>query len=357
MYTFIFVSLIAFVSSIQPQDEEPLASCTFTSYAAISDVSKCNPLTLQGPFTVPANKMIDLTGLATGTQVNLRGTITFAKGTLSSSNFLLTLSGKDLVIDGTGATLNGNGPEYWDGQGSNGGVPKPKFIHLNGLEGGSLSGLKVIGSPIHTFSVKASNFTIDGVTIDDRGTNYALGHNTDGFDVSGCKGLTIKNSYVYNNDDCLAVNSGSDIYFSNNYCWGGHGVSIGSIKTGDSVDGVYVSNTQIVNSDNGVRIKVYNDATNAHVNNVHYSSITLSDINKYGIIIQQDYTNSGATGHPGKNAPITDVVLSDIKGTMKGGEAEYILCGNCKSFTFSGISITGASKSNNCTGISPDPCK
>jgi len=351
MYTFILLFLISIVSS----SEEPLAACTFTSYDAIKDVSACNPLTLQGPFTVPANKKIDLTGLATGTHVNIRGTITFAKGTLDKTNYLITFSGHNLDIDGTGATFNGNGPEYWDGQGGNGGVPKPKFIRLNGVEGGTFKGLKVVGSPVQTFSVKASNFTIDSVTIDNRGTNFDKAHNTDGYDVSSSSGLTIKNCHVYNNDDCLALNSGSDIHFTNNYCWGGHGVSVGSIKTGNSVDGLYVSNTQIVDSDNGVRIKVYNDATNAHVNNIHYDSITLSGIAKYGIIIQQDYTNTGATGHPGKNCPITDVVLSNIKGTMKGGEAEYIICGNCKTFSFSGISITGAAKSSNCTGISPKP--
>jgi len=344
------------VSSADPSiPEETFASCTFTSYDQISGVGSCNPLTLQGPFTVPANKVISLAGLASGTHVNFKGTITFAKGTLSSSNYLITVSGNNLVIDGTGATLNGNGPEYWDGQGSNGGVPKPKFFRLNGVSGGSLTGLKIVGSPVQTFSVKASNFTIDGVTIDNRGTNYNLGHNTDGFDVGSSSGLTIKNVHVYNNDDCLAINSGTDIYFQNNYCSGGHGISIGSIKTGNAVNGVYVSNCQVVDSDQAVRIKVYNDATSASVNNVHYSDITMSGIAKYGIIIQQDYTNSGATGHPGTGAPITNVNLSNIKGSMSGGEAEYILCGNCKSFSFSGISITGASKASNCTGISPKP--
>jgi polygalacturonase len=319
-------------------------------------VSNCNPLTIQGPFTVPANKMIVLSGLASGTKVYFKGTITFAKGTLDDSNFLVTIDkGYSLVIDGTGATFNGNGPQYWDGKGSNGGVNKPKFFRLNGLNGGSLTGLTILGSPVHTFSVKASNFTIDGVTIDNRGTNYALGHNTDGFDVSGSLGLTIKNVKVYNNDDCLAVNSGTDIFFQNNYCSGGNGISVGSVKTGNAVDGVYVSNCQIVDSQNGVRIKVYNDATNAHVNNVRYSDITLSGITKYGIIIQQDYTNSGATGQPGKNAPITNVVLSNIRGSMTKGIAEYINCGNCNSFSFSGISIGGATKANNCTGISPKP--
>jgi len=348
MSTIIFVLLVTTLVSVLA------APCTFTSYDAIKDVSKCSPLTLQGPFTVPANKVISLTGLASGTTVNIRGTITFAKGTLDKSHYLLSISGSNINIDGTGATLNGNGPSYWDGQGANGGVPKPKFVNLK-ITNGHLQGLKIVGSPIHTFSIQSSNLTIDGVTIDDRGTNYAQGHNTDGFDVSSSKALTIKNSHVYNNDDCLAINSGSNIHFTNNYCSGGHGVSVGSIKTGNTVDGVYVSNTQIVDSDNGVRIKVYNDATSASVNNVNYDGITLSGIAKYGIIIQQDYTNSGATGKPGNKAPITNVNLNNVKGSMKGGEAEYILCGNCQKFTFTNIAITGASKPSSCTGISPKP--
>jgi len=346
--------LMTILTSVLATPFEKSASCTFSSYADITGVTKCSSITLQGPFTVPANKVIDLTGLTAGTTITIQGTITFAKGTLDETNYLLTISGKSIDIDGTNGILNGNGPLYWDGQGSNGGVPKPKFIHLN-IVSGKLQGLKIVGSPIHTFSIQASNFTIDGVTIDDRGTNYALGHNTDGFDVSNSKTVTIKNSFVYNNDDCLAVNDGSDIHFTNNYCYGGHGVSIGSIKTGHTVEGVYVSDTNIVDSENGVRIKVYNDATSASVSNIQYDTITLSGITKYGIVIQQDYTNSGATGKPGTNAPVTNVVLSNVKGTMKGGEAEYIICGNCHQFTFTNIAITGATKSNNCTGISPKP--
>ena len=76
-------------------------------------------------------------------------------------------------------------------------------------------------------------------------------------------------------------------------------MSIGSIKTGKVVDGVYVSGTTIIDSMNGVRIKVYNDCTSGSVSNIKYDGITLSGITDYGIVIQQDYTNSGATGTPG----------------------------------------------------------
>lgn len=58
------------------------------------------------------------------------------------------------------------------------------------------------------------------------GPKYALGHNTDAFDVGSSSDITITGAKVYNNDDCLAVNSGTNIAFNGNYCEGGHGISI-----------------------------------------------------------------------------------------------------------------------------------
>jgi hypothetical protein len=52
-------------------------------------------------------------------------------------------------------------------------------------------------------------------------------------------GTTIQNSFCYNQDDCLAINKGSNIQFLNNFCSGGHGISIGSIQEGSVVE--YVS--------------------------------------------------------------------------------------------------------------------
>ena len=88
----------------------------------------------------------------------------------------------------------------------------------------------------------------------------AAGHNTDGFDVSS-DNLIIEDrcvfplptrspifivfwfpyiSVVMNQDDCIAINKGSNIIFENNSCTGGHGVSIGSIKTGGVVSNVQI---------------------------------------------------------------------------------------------------------------------
>ena len=58
---------------------------------------------------------------------------------------------------------------------------------------------------------------------------------------------TIENSSIKNQDDCLAINKGSNIVFTGNTCSGGHGISIGSISSGVTVSGIVISNNNIVN--------------------------------------------------------------------------------------------------------------
>ncbi|KAF9083597.1 hypothetical protein BGX29_003044 [Mortierella sp. GBA35] len=299
--------------------------------------------------------MIDLSGLKAGTTIKITGTITFAKGNLDKDNDLVTIGGTNIKVDGTSGTLDGGGPQYWDGKGGNGGINKPKFVRLSKMAG-SIVGLTILGSPIHTFAINGCHgLTLTNITIDNRGPKYALGHNTDGFDVSSSTGVTIVGAKVYNNDDCLAVNSGSNIAFVGNYCNGGHGISIGSIKAGAVVDGVSIIGNTVTNSANAVRIKAYANATGGKVNNITYSDITMSGITGYGIVIQQDYTNDGATGKPGGAAPITDVNLYNIHGSMtKKGRSVYILCAKCSKFNFQKIAITGGSAPK-CIGISPMP--
>ncbi|KAF9118407.1 hypothetical protein BGX30_004591 [Mortierella sp. GBA39] len=293
-----------------------LAGCVATSYDQIAGTKACTAITIQGPFTVPANKKIDLTGLKTGTTIKITGTITFAKGNLDVNNDLVTIGGTNINIDSTSGTFNGSGPLYWDGKGGNGGVNKPKFIRLSKMSG-SITGLKVIDSPVHTFAISGCNgLTLTNITVDNRGPKYALGHNTDAFDVGSSSGVTITGAKVYNNDDCLALNSGTNIAFNGNYCEGGHGISIGSIKAGSVVDGVSIKGNTVVNSANAVRIKAYANATGGKVNNVTYSDITIM--------------------------------------AKKNRDSVYILCAKCSSFNFQKIAITGG-VATKCTGISPKP--
>lgn len=65
----------------------------------------------------------------------------------------------------------------------------------------------------------------------------------------------------------------------------------------------------------GVRIKTVSEATGS-VKNVTYTGITLSGINDYGIVIEQDYENGDPTGTPTDGVPITELTLSDITGSV-----------------------------------------
>lgn len=47
------------------------------------------------------------------------------------------------------------------------------------------------------------------MTIDNSAGDSAGGHNTDGFDIGSSSSVTITGANVYNQDDCVAVNSGT----------------------------------------------------------------------------------------------------------------------------------------------------
>ena len=181
------------------------------------------------------------------------------------------------------------------------------------------------------------------------------GHNTDAFDVGSSTGVHIDNVTIKNQDDCLAINSGTDISFTNSHCSGGHGISIGSVggRDDNTVENVYINNNVISNSQNGVRIKTVYGATGS-VKNVTYSDITLSNISKYGVVIEQDYQNGSPTGTATTGVPITDLTLKSVTGTVESsGTNVYLLCGKgaCSDWTFSGVSVTGGTKAKTCTNI------
>lgn len=47
------------------------------------------------------------------------------------------------------------------------------------------------------------------MTIDNSAGDSGGGHNTDGFDIGSSSNVVISGAKVYNQDDCVAVNSGT----------------------------------------------------------------------------------------------------------------------------------------------------
>jgi polygalacturonase len=53
------------------------------------------------------------------------------------------------------------------------------------------------------------------MTIDDSAGDSEGGHNTDGFDIGSSSNVVINGANVYNQDDCVAINSGTVCNSSN----------------------------------------------------------------------------------------------------------------------------------------------
>ncbi|KAJ5983692.1 hypothetical protein N7481_005791 [Penicillium waksmanii] len=337
-------------------------ACVVTEYASISSaVKSCTNIVLSN-ISAPPSSTIDLQSLQTGATVTFAGTTTFGD-TFDSDFDPIVISGTDITITGTSDhVIEGNGAAYWDGEGSNGGQDKPNhFIVVKHVYNSEITALNIKNWPVHCFYINGvQHLTVSGLTLDNSAgdePNSASGddaaaHNSDGFDISASDYVTLENISVYNQDDCVAVTSGTEITVDNIYCSGGHGLSIGSIggKSNNTVDGVTFKNSQVVDSSNGCRIKS-NSETTGSVSNIIYQNITVSGITDYGIDIQQDYLNGGPTGEPTNGVTISGVTFTDVTGTATDDAKDYyILCGSdsCSDFSFSGVSITGGGETSSC---------
>jgi len=337
-------------------------SCTFTGSSGAASASKsqksCSTIVLSG-ITVPSGTTLDLSDLPDDTTVIFEGKTSWAYEAWSGP--LLQIEGTGITIIGeSGAYLDGDGSAYWDGEGSNGGVTKPKFFYAHNLISSTITNLHIQNTPVQAVSIAgASGLTITDMTIDDSaGDTDSLGHNTDGFDIGTSDSVTITGANVYNQDDCVAINSGTNIIFSGGVCSGGHGLSIGSVggRTDNTVDKVTFENSEVKDSVNGIRIKATEGDTGA-ITDVTYSGITLSSISKYGIIIEQNYDGGDLDGGTASSGiPITGLTIENISGADAVSSSGYdvvITCGSgaCSDWTWSEVDVTGGKKYGSCTNV------
>ncbi|KAB8229650.1 glycoside hydrolase family 28 protein [Aspergillus alliaceus] len=343
----------ALVVAAPAPDIKPGGSCTFNSAAAVeSGKASCSTITLSN-IAVPAGETLDLTDLKAGATVIFDGTTSF--GYEEWAGPLISMSGTSITVkQNPGAKIDCGGSRWWDGKGSNGGKKKPKFFAAHELNQSNISSLKIYNTPVQAFSIQSDNLTITDVLIDNS-AGTSLGHNTDAFDIGSSTYITIDGATVYNQDDCLAVNSGEHITFSNGYCNGGHGLSIGSVggRSDNTVDDVTISNSQVINSQNGARIKTVYGATGS-VTGVKFQDITLNGITEYGIVVQQDYENGSPKGTPTNGVKVSDITFNRVTGTVTSSATDvYILCGSgsCTNWTWSGNSISGGKRSTKCQNV------
>jgi polygalacturonase len=188
-------------------------SCTFSGSNGAAEASKsatsCATMVLSD-VAVPSGETLDLSKLADDTTVIFEGETTW--GYKEWKGPLIDIGGNGITVQGAkGHVLNGDGARWWDGKGGNGGVDKPKFFAAHNLKDSSITGVNIKNTPVQAVSINGCDgLTITDMTIDDSdGDKDAQGHNTDAFDIGSSNNVVIDGAKVYNQDDCVAVNSGT----------------------------------------------------------------------------------------------------------------------------------------------------
>lgn len=343
------------------------SSCTFSGSTGFDLLSKghssCQEIVISD-LQVPAGKTLSLDKLNPGTTVTFAGNTTFPYLSSGWAGPLLSISSSSkLTIRGlSSSVLYGSGEKYWDGLGQKGSIKKPKFFQVHNLEDSVIEGVTILNAPVQVMSINGcKNLTVTGFTLDNKAGDGDWkagkgGRNTDAFDIGSSSNVVIDGAKVYNQDDCVAINSGTDITFRNGLCSGGHGLSIGSVggRSDNTVKNVLFENSVIAKSENGARIKT-NYGTTGLVSNITYRNVKLQNITKYGIMVDQSYgSSSSKKASPTNGVPITGFTLSNVTGNvLSSGTNIFINCGDgsCEQFKWNQVDVTGGKKSSKCLRV------
>ncbi|KAL1509619.1 hypothetical protein ABEB36_004329 [Hypothenemus hampei] len=360
--TFFFFLINVYVK-IHAQD-----NCAIKTIQDVSKVtSTCQNINIED-LVVPAGETLTLDLIEKAT-VTLKGNITF--GYVNWIGPLMRVYGSNVTIKGEkGHVLNGQGELYWDSLGS-WGSEKPKFLIVEVTNDSLFDNLFIYHAPMHGIAINNSHdVTFSNILIDNAAgaENVALyghaGHNTDGFGVNMSTNVIIRDSVIYNQDDCVVLNSGSRIHVYNMLCHGSHGLSLSVGFSNETIalntlTDVVIENSTIIDAMDGIHVKTHIDAGKGQLTNVTYRNINILGSYSYGIAVEQNYTNSATPGNgaiPLNNIPITKLKFTNIKGTVQNQSVPYyVVCAQdgCLNWEWNEINIYG-NKESVCVNFHPN---
>ncbi|CAE6356516.1 unnamed protein product [Rhizoctonia solani] len=363
------ISIVPFLALAASTPGKPLlvsgglglrSGCTIDSLASVAAAEKCSTITIDA-FTVPAGQKLTISAPDKAI-INMKGNLVFeADTTFKTTGPLFTLSGTGITFNGNGFTIDGQGAKYWDGDGTS--SPKQAKPHpmIKLSCSGIVENFTVLNSPAQVFSMgNDAALTVSKITINNsagNSPNHLSGgkpaaHNTDGFDVS-TSDVTIQNSIITNQDDCMVINKGSNIIFQNNKCTGGHGISIESVASGSIVSNVHITDNTIIDNVQALRFKTDKSATSGSVSSVTYSGNTATGCTEYGVIIDQSYPDT--LGSPGAGVKISGITFTGtntiaVASTAKGRVEVNCAKGGCiGTWNWAGLKVSGGSSAGSIT--------
>lgn len=277
------------------------------------------------------------------------------------------LSGNYIHLYG-GGTIDGNGQVWWDtynvsqNSGTAGGssttFARPVPLTVGNASHVVVEDITEIGSPFwNNFVYQSTNVTYRHINISSVSYSSAPTANSDGWDIYRSSYVTITDSTVNNDDDCVSFKPNStNIVVSNMWCNGSHGISVGSLGQyageTDIVENVFVKNVTMQHAQNGARIKVFGGSPYAnstagggsgYVRNITFEDFYVNDVDN-PIYLNQCYSTSAevCAQYP-SNLSISDVHYINVTGTSSGAEGSVVVdlecSAECEDITATGTDL------------------
>ncbi|KAJ1562055.1 hypothetical protein HK096_002273, partial [Nowakowskiella sp. JEL0078] len=196
--------------------------------------------------------------------------------------------------------------------------------------------------------------------------------NTDGVNIVRTNNIYIGDTFVQNGDDCLTGTNGTINWTAENiWCKGGHGLSIGSLGGGKVraiVENVSIRNVQMIDHQNGFRIKSWPGGS-GYCRNVTVENFSVEDTWN-PLTFRQDYCDQnvgkcvrddqGLDHSPSFDGSFVSFENINLKNFTMNGAPVYwrsiefkCAVGGCTNVTLNDINLPGASQ---CVGFNDTLC-
>ncbi|KAA8518187.1 hypothetical protein F0562_015661 [Nyssa sinensis] len=239
---------------------------------------------------------------------------------------------QNLNVEG-GGIINGNGKIWWQNSCK---INKALALTFYECKNLIVKNLKIQNAQqIHVSFENCENVQASGLTV----TAPENSPNTDGIHVTGTQNIHISSSVIGTGDDCISIVSGSQkVQATDITCGPGHGISIGSLGSGNSaayVSDVTVTGAKLSGTTNGVRIKTWPGGSGS-ASNIKFQNVEMNNVAN-PIIIDQNYCDEadGPCTEQKSAVQVKNVVYQNIKGTSAGDVAIKFDCS--KNFPCQGI--------------------
>ncbi|KAI6356922.1 hypothetical protein MCOR25_007830 [Pyricularia grisea] len=328
--------------------------CVFGGSDGIARIGKsktsCSSLVISA-MKISAGQTLDLTNLQDGSTVIFRGTTSFDHAEGDGHVFSISGSRINIRCD-QDCTFNGLGVQNQAGIGKS-----VSLFHLQNLVDSSIVGLNIRNAPAHGLLLNnVQNLSIRNVSIDG-GAGSDLGRDAAGFTISNSSNVAIDGSAVRGQDNCVTVDSGSNIAFTNGLCSSGSGITIGPVgKSVTTISNITVSDTTIEKAGvAAIQIQSYAGGSGS-IKDVTFRNIIINGGGApgSGIVVNQAFDSRDQTATPPNGVTIFNLKMQNVTGTVDGGAANVsIRCGlgDCHDWSWEDVTVTGGGKAVDCVNL------